>query len=321
MRSWDAWLQKPVPCYKMNRKAYSYSCLIAKIPESLAQKVRDFGASIPNEDIYQDNTGERGRQEEIHITIKYGIHTTDVAEVLDVVEKTKPLKVKLGKTTIFWVGDSVVLKISVQSSDLAALNANVRRKLECTDTYPDYKPHITIAYLKKNDKNPYWFQKYMTNDFEGIELELNELIFSMSKGPKYKITLGDERIEDRISKVSKEITMNTVARELVRVSKEVMAGTWSLPKNDKDTAAIVRIVTILKAGDWPMTISPVNDAMYNLLGDDSMFDEFDSAGRMYLKECATAIVQRVRELAKDPSSSYRNIAEYNQIQKLNKMLR
>jgi hypothetical protein len=231
--------------------------------------------------------------------------------------------VKLGKTTIFWVGDSVVLKISVQSSDLAALNANVRRKLECTDTYPDYKPHITIAYLKKNDKNPYWFQKYMTNDFEGIELELNELIFSMPKGPKYKITLGDERIEDRISKVSKETTMNTIARELVRVSKEVMAGTWSLPKNDNDTEMIVRMVTAMKAGDWLTkgNTSPVNDAMYNLLGDDSMFDDLDRAVRVYLKACAAAIVKRVRELAKDPSSSYRRVAEYNQIQKLNEMLR
>ena len=189
----------------MNRKAYSYSCLMAKIPKSLADKIRGFGASIPDDCIYQDKTGERGRQDEIHITVKYGIHTTDVVEVLDLVEKTKPLKVKLGKTSIFWVNDSIVLKISVQSQDLMVLNTKICRKLDCTDTYPDYKPHVTVAYLKKDEKNPYWFQKYLTNDFEGMEVELDELVFSTSNGQKYKVKLNDDRLEDRVSKIANRI--------------------------------------------------------------------------------------------------------------------
>ena len=42
---------------------------MAKIPESLAKKVRDFGKAIPDDRIFDDGTGEKGRQKEIHITV------------------------------------------------------------------------------------------------------------------------------------------------------------------------------------------------------------------------------------------------------------
>ena len=188
---------------KMRREAYSYSCLMAKIPESLAKKVRDFGKAIPEERILKDDKGERGRQKEVHVTVKYGIHTQDPAEVFNVIQNFGSLKAKLGKTTVFWNEESIVIKVSVESYDLVRMNNMIRRQLECTDTYPDYKPHVTIAYVKKDEKDPYWFQQYLNNDFEGIEVELDELEFSTPDGQKYRILLKEDKMEDKISKVAK----------------------------------------------------------------------------------------------------------------------
>lgn len=182
--NWAAWLRRHgLPCKaNMKRRSYSYSCLMAKLTEPLAEQVKGFGLSIPEHRIFNDSRGEKGRADEPHITIKYGIHTVDPAAVMAMVDWYVPLKATLGKTTVFWNDDSIVLKVSVQSRDLTALNTKIRRELECTDTYPDYKPHVTLAYVKKDETNPYWFKKYQKNIFDGMEIELDELVFTTPGG-------------------------------------------------------------------------------------------------------------------------------------------
>ena len=226
----------------MNREAYSYGCLMAVIPESLAKKVRDFGKAIPDDLISDDGSGEKGRQEEIHITVKYGIHTSDVAEVLNVIEKVQPLKAVLGKASVFW-NDDIVIKIGVQSRDLAKLSAKVHRELECTDTYRDYKPHMTVAYVKKDEKDPYWFQKYLTNDLEGTEVVIDELVFSTPDGQKYKILLKEDKMEDKISKIA------------AKVAKQVIAGDeWF----DKQTEEFVKQLIGVMKRDHTIRVTGVN---------------------------------------------------------------
>lgn len=189
----------------MKREAHSYSCLMAMIPKPLADKVKELAYRIPPDKIYDDEKGEKGIAKEVHVTVKYGIHTKDVVEVLKLVEHCKPLKVRLGKTSVFWNDESIVLKIGVQSLDLVRLNSKVRRKLECTDTFPDYKPHVTVAYVKKDEKNPYWFNEFVTDEFDGVEVEIDKLVFSSSDGQKYEILLGDGKLSDRISKIASRV--------------------------------------------------------------------------------------------------------------------
>lgn len=196
----------------MNRVAYSYSCLMAKLPESLAEKVRALASTIPDEAILNDEAGEKGRPHDSHITVKYGIHTTDIEEVQSLLASQPPLKATLGRTTVFW-NDSIVLKISVQSQDLARLNKLISKNLDCTDTHPDYKPHITVAYLKKDEKYPYYFQDHFTDEFSGIEIELDTLVFSTPEGTKTMIKLSGK--------------VASIAREL-RIATRLVAGTRSL---------------------------------------------------------------------------------------------
>lgn len=227
----------------MNRESHSYGCLMAVIPESLAKKVRDFGKAIPDDRIFDDGTGEKGRQKEVHITVKYGIHTSDVAEVLNVIEKVKPLKAVLGKTTVFW-NENIVIKVAVQSQDLTKLNAKIRRELKCTDKYPDYKPHVTLAYVKKDEKDPYWFQQYLKNDFEGVEVVIDELVFSTPDGQKYQFLLKEDKMEDKISKIS------------ARVAKQVVAGDeWF----DKQTEIFTKQLIGVMKRDPSIKVTGVKD--------------------------------------------------------------
>lgn len=147
--------------------------------------------AIPNDRVYETPDGERGKEDEVHVTIKYGIHTKDVDAIREMLQDWPALKATLRNVSSFCNEDSVVLKLSVQSEDLVRLNAQIRKVLECTDTYPEYRPHITLAYLKKDESDPYYFRDYFTDEFDGTEVLLDELIFTTPDGDKHTIRLGD----------------------------------------------------------------------------------------------------------------------------------
>jgi 2'-5' RNA ligase len=176
-------------------QAHSYGCLMAPLP-SISDRIHTFADAIPEEFIYDDGSGEQGRQDEIHITVKYGMHTSDSDEVAEKISGWPPFYVTLGKVSVFHGdNDYVVLKLSAQSRDLVALNRYVSRVFDVTDTYPDYKPHITIAYLTKNYKNPYYYRDFYTDEFAGQRVKVTELEFSPAEGPKIIIPLGDVRLQ------------------------------------------------------------------------------------------------------------------------------
>ena len=182
---------------------------MAVLPAEVARKLRQFGLSIPDERIYQDESGEKGRESDFHVTVKYGIHTEDPEAVKEAIAPLLgPLRAKLGKVTVFNGDEYVVLKISVQSRDLTRMNQAVRQNLECTDTFPDYKPHITIAYLKKDSKNPLYFQDFCTDEFDGMEVVFGKLKFTTPEGNKYSMNLREL-----------DINKAAVARELIAVAK------------------------------------------------------------------------------------------------------
>lgn len=135
-----------------HEEAHSFSCLLFKLDDKLKLDVLTMSTYIPSQDLYGTSYGnetETGRELDPHVTLKYGIHTDDVEEVRKTIQGESPIAVQFGNTTCFYQEDHDVVKIEVESKQLHALNKTVCEKLECTDTYPEYKPHVTIAYVKK----------------------------------------------------------------------------------------------------------------------------------------------------------------------------
>ena len=86
-----------------------------------------------------------------HITVKYGLHTQDPKPVASVLKGSRPVRFKLGRTSLFSPEGKEydVVKVDVESPDLQRLNAKLRAALKATDTFPTYKPHVTVAYVKR----------------------------------------------------------------------------------------------------------------------------------------------------------------------------
>ena len=150
------------------KESYSYSSLQVRIPFDVSQRIFRVADEIPDNILAPD-----GREKRPHITIKYGILSSD-PDVIKNIPLPKKITATLGKTTLFKNEHKDVLIIKVKSPDLVKLNTLVKKHIECIDTYPVYEPHATIAYLKPGTGERY----NNTSSFDGITLEFTELEFS-----------------------------------------------------------------------------------------------------------------------------------------------
>ena len=102
----------------LDKIAHDFSSAQAQIPDPIATGIRYFGEMIPPAAL-----ADNGCEDDIHVTIKYGIHTHDFTELRNLFVGVKPLKAVLGKVTLFDTNDDFdVIKVDVKSPDLQKMN-------------------------------------------------------------------------------------------------------------------------------------------------------------------------------------------------------
>jgi len=163
---------------------------MAVVPEEIASRLRSFSFAIPDSDVYEIDDEEHGRPREAHCTVKYGIHTSDPDELSELLSEQDMVQAVLRGVTVFDNDDCVVLKVDVESPDLARINKLISSSLKCTDTFPDYKPHITLAYLKHRAEEPKYYRKFLCGMFDGTEVWFDRFRFSTSVGDSAWIGLN-----------------------------------------------------------------------------------------------------------------------------------
>lgn len=168
----------------------NYSSVQLNLPVALANEITSWGyKTIPERSIFSDpDKPSFGREDNAHITVLYGIETAKNHLVSSLFKGRKPFEVKLGNMSLFNNNVFDVLKIEVFSLDLHDLNSMLVKNLDVVQSYPEYIPHVTIAYLKKDKGRDYvGCQKFNDRKFE-----VNELIFSSKDGNKYNIEFGEK---------------------------------------------------------------------------------------------------------------------------------
>lgn len=150
----------------------SYSCLMLDC-SSLFEHMAELHDQIDPADVYDDEPGH-GIEKEVHCTCLYGIHTQSLKDIRDLIN-LPVINYIIGKVSLFKNDKYDVLKFDIDSKDLHRLNKELCDKLEFTNNYKDYKPHITIAYLKVGTG-----EKYLKNssDLVGKKFTSNKYIFS-----------------------------------------------------------------------------------------------------------------------------------------------
>ena len=174
----------------MNNVKYSFSSVQINLPNDLSKKIVNWGKNNIDDDIiFRDPTNPTfGRENEIHVTVLYGIHSKVSKDTRMLVKNVKPFTIRLGKISIFDTSDFFdVVKIEVDSKELHDLNKSFRHKLTYTNKYKGYKPHVTIAYVK-HGKGKQFVGK---TPFLGSSFEADHVMFSSREGGKEKIKLNE----------------------------------------------------------------------------------------------------------------------------------
>lgn len=152
------------------KNAYDFSSVQLQIPYPEAQEILNWSQqNIPDQILASE-----GREDDIHITIKYGIHIYDFTMVRNLFINEKPIKVVLGKISTFNNDEHDVVKIDIQSPDLHRLNNLINNNFEITNTHDKYIPHLTLAYVLK----PFGEKFNGRDDFLNREIICDSVVFS-----------------------------------------------------------------------------------------------------------------------------------------------
>lgn len=167
---------------------YDYSSVMVELPKILASKIMLWGKdNVQNEVLYTPDGISHGREEEIHITLMYGIYSQTPKQIYSILQHQPPFEVKLGKISLFSNEVFNVVKIEAFSPALTFLNKLLESNIENKKSPFPYRPHVTIAYINRHSK----MDLKEMDSFEGINWTVNSLNFSSRNGAKARIRLNN----------------------------------------------------------------------------------------------------------------------------------
>ena len=160
---------------------FSCAMLFLDFPE-----MKTIHKKILVEDVYTDPEDlSFGLETDPHVTLLYGLHdevgTNDVKKVVD---NYTFGKVKAHTASLFENEKYDVLKFDIEGEGLKEVNADLS-KFPNTNKFPDYHPHMTIAYLKPGTGKKY-VDKIKHNTYN---LMPTYVIYSVPSGEKFKIKI------------------------------------------------------------------------------------------------------------------------------------
>lgn len=222
--------QRPPAQSMQFSESYDYSSTQFNLPGDVAFDVIQLAQLIHSDDLAGD-----GVELNPHITVKYGLHTDDPELVRSAVMPFSPVAVTFGKCSVFPANEATiqrggaahdVVKIEIESKSLHKLNATISESLACTDTYPNYKPHCTIAYVKPGLGEHYAAK---LNALEGKAIVFDRLVFSDKQRNHTSIPLtGTARFDlsDEPATLIEEIAAlgSRAARSRIRTAAQQIAA-------------------------------------------------------------------------------------------------
>lgn len=172
---------------KVNPKYDHGTVQTSDISETVIDAIKDIQKNIDKDKLYdgEDEPGwvENGIQKLFHITVLFGVNDNIEDEVKKVFDKYRPVHIETTNIKYFSSDPNYdVAVVRCKSEELTKIHDELKNSLENKETYPNYKPHITIAYLKKGER---------LDDVEqisNISWEVDSLDISTSDGNLEKIS-------------------------------------------------------------------------------------------------------------------------------------
>jgi 2'-5' RNA ligase len=168
---------------KEEKQTYDYGCVMLYFNFPEMEKIHTL---IDPVDIYTEE-GDRsyGLEDEPHTTLLYGLHEgVSDQDIKNVLGKFEFGPCIIQNASTFNNEKYDVLKFDVKGDNLHEANEELK-KYPYTSNFPDYHPHMTIAYLKPGKAKKYIAQ------LSGQEFELipTHAVYSKPNGDQVKLII------------------------------------------------------------------------------------------------------------------------------------
>lgn len=137
----------------LDEAVYKRSSCQINAPDDIKDFLIQWGMlNIPEKNLYVEADGGCGREDEPHVTVRYGLDFAEPPEEFHrLITSWQAFPIRLAGVSLFKNDKYDVVKLDVVSEDLVRLNAEIRRQFPSQepDKFPDYHPHMTVAYVQK----------------------------------------------------------------------------------------------------------------------------------------------------------------------------
>jgi 2'-5' RNA ligase len=164
-----------------------YASTQINLPEAHAKQVIEAGKKL----IRDEDLAGKGREGEPHVTLKYGVHENENA-LRRVLAEHKPFEATLGKIKIFPPTDNsegtAPVVAEINAPELKPLHEAIHKAVGAKEDDFDYKPHVTLAYVK-----PEAAMKYEgSTALEGTKIPIDRISLSRADRTQQALSLGQK---------------------------------------------------------------------------------------------------------------------------------
>lgn len=200
------YLKKYIPFLEASNDGHKYGVVMIEVPVNNWSEITSW---IDPEDIFT----EKGIQDNPHLTLLYGLHKGVTAKMVKRIFKTfdGTIDININGIGVFENPQFDVVKFNVDPEGSLQYLFDRLSELPNSNEFPDYVPHITIAYVKKGTG-----RKYVDRDYKKVIKNATEITYSMVNGKKSYFDIGKKEFNESIVK----------AKDLERVPIE--GETWNL---------------------------------------------------------------------------------------------
>jgi 2'-5' RNA ligase len=153
-----------------------YGCVM--LDTNISDWKKNHLSLVDEKDLYFAEDDEYGYNMEPHITVLYGIHLneTNPEDIVEKMKEMKTVKTVIYEISIFESKDKKydVVKYDVPvTKQLQEYRKMFEKEFPNTQSFSDYHPHITLAYVKKG-----LGKKYVQNLEKPFDLVFDKAIYS-----------------------------------------------------------------------------------------------------------------------------------------------
>lgn len=236
---------------------YRLSSTQVNLPKAQADFLIKWGRTqIKDDDLWYDDKGGCGREDDMHCTVLYGLTAQEPPkELRGIVHQTRPFTLLLKGVSLFEQDDHDVVKLDVESEELHTLSSVIRRTCDNENKFPEYKPHVTIAYVKKGKGKDLVGEFPFQHGTEiEAEFEIGEMLFcgaGDSENPDRIVHLPFNRLKNEGSVVvrnRKPLVEGESAKKALAHSREAvlswMSGVDAVQINVKRDGVVLHKVGV-----------------------------------------------------------------------------